>query len=370
MQLRRPRRTVAMVAAFGTAIALAAASPADAHDKGHGSRPLVVARGLDSPRHLTVSHGKLYVVEAGRGGAGPCAEHPDGLGNYCFGNTGAVTRVNLEGRDARVITHLPSISNGSEALGPSDIVFTDKSWVLSSGLGANPTFRNSFGDDGPLLATLLTGRLGHRGMRVFADVGANEALNNPDGTDHDSNPTGILKVGDSYYVSDSGGNAVVKVSGRGTFSTLAVLPPAPTTKPGPVPVGFPADAVPTEVVKGPDGAFYISQLTGFPFEQGLADIWRVVPGGQPEVWATGLTNVTDLAFGPHGKLYAVQISDTGLLDPTAPGSLVRVTPHGSTHTTVAGGLTAPYGVAFMDGSAYVSTCSVCTGGGEVLRVRL
>ena len=65
----------------------------------------------------------------------------------------------------------------------------------------------------------------------------------------------------------------------------------------------------------------------------------------------------------------MQIADKGLQDPGGPiGSLVKVTPGGSTHTTVAGGLFAPYGVAFMDGSAYVSTSSVCAGGGEVLRV--
>jgi hypothetical protein len=319
-----------------------------------------------------VSDGTLYVAEAGRGGSGPCANHPE-LGRFCFGFTGAVTRVNPKGPERKVVTGLPSISNGKEALGPSDIAFKGRTWVLSSGLGANPLLRNSFGEGGPLLATLLTGRLGHKGFRVFADVGANEALNNPDGTDHDSNPTGILRVGDSWYVADAGGNAVVKVSGWGTFSTLAALPPAVTTKDavnGP-PAGFAADAVPTEVAKGPDGAFYISQLTGYPFEKGLSSIWRVVPGGQPQKWATGLTNVTDIAFGPGGGLYAVQIADNGLASGGPPiGSLVKVTPHGSTHTTVAGGLFAPYGVAFLGGSAYVSTCAVCTGGGEVLRVRL
>lgn len=363
------RKLLALAAACGTAVALAAAAPASADT----SSPQVVAKGLDSPRHLTVSNGKLYVVEAGRGGSSPCADHPE-LGHLCFGWSGAVTRVSPDGKDTRVITGLPSISNGMEALGPTHIAFRDSSWVLTSGLGADPAFRNKFGDGGPLLATLLTGRLGHKGFRVFADVGANEALNNPDGTDHDSNPTGLLKVGDSYYVADSGGNAVVKVSARRTFSTLAVLAPVPTTKAvtnPPIPAGFPADAVPTSVAQGPDGAFYISQLVGFPFEQGSSSIWRVQPGGKPTKWATGLTNVTDLAFGPGGHLYAVQMANKGLTDPGGPiGSLVRVTPHGSSHTTVAGGLFAPYGVAFMGGSAYVSTCAVCSGKGEVVRVRL
>ena len=362
------RRLVALAAALGTAVALSAAAPADAHRSG----PTVVAKGLDSPRHLTVSQGKLYVVEAGRGGDGPCADHPE-LGNFCFGFSGAVTRVDPKGKDRRVITGLPSISNGDESLGPSDISFRGRSWVLTSGLGADPAFRNNFGEGGPLLATLLTGTLGHKGFHVYADVGANEALNNPDGTDHDSNPTGLLREGDSYYLTDSGGNAVVKVSSWRTFSTVATLAPVPTTKDvpaPPIPAGFPADAVPTSVVKGPDGALYVSQLVGFPFEQGSSSIWRIAPGGQPQKWATGLTNVTDLAFGPGGKLYAVQIADKGLAGGDPIGSLVRV-PQGSTApTTVAAGLFAPYGLAFMRGSAYVSTCSVCVGGGEVVRVHL
>jgi hypothetical protein len=245
--------------------------------------------------------------------------------------------------------------------------------VLTSGLGADPAWRNNFGEGGPLLGTLLTGRLGSKAFHVYADVGANEALNNPDGTDHDTNPTGLLRQGDSYVLTDSGANAVVKVSPWRTFSTVGVLAPVPTTMPSPaapLPVGFPADAVPTSVVKGPDGALYVSQLVGFPFEPGSSSIWRIAPGGTPQKWATGLTNVTDLAFGPGGRLYAVQIADKGLAGGDPIGSLVRV-PRGSTSpTTVAGGLFAPYGVAFMGGAAYVSTCSVCAGDGQVVRIRL
>jgi hypothetical protein len=123
------------------------------------------------------------------------------------------------------------------------------------------------------------------------------------------------------------------------------------------------------VVQGPDGAYYVSQLTGFPFEKGDANIWRVVPGQAPTVFASGLTNVTDLAFAADGSLFAVQIATDGLL--VGPiGSLVRVTPGGSQHQTVAGGLFAPYGVALTDEAAYVTTCAVCVGGGEVIKVPL
>ena len=88
----------------------------------------------------------------------------------------------------------------------------------------------------------------------------------------------------------------------------------------------------------------------------------------PTVYATGLTNVPDLAWsGRH--LYAVQLNDTGLLT-RGPGSVVRVSPRGSRHTTVASGLTMPYGIAIRGDAAYVTTCSVCAGGGQVVRVRL
>jgi sugar lactone lactonase YvrE len=87
------------------------------------------------------------------------------------------------------------------------------------------------------------------------------------------------------------------------------------------------------------------------------------------VYASGLTNLTDLAFAPDGSLYAVEIATEGLLAGPI-GSLVKVTPGGSVHETVAGGLRSPYGVALSSGAAYVTICSVCVGDGEVIRIPL
>jgi len=335
----------------------------------------VVASGLDSPRHLTFSAtGELYVVEAGRGGSLSCAVHP--LGEFCLGFSGAVTKVRDDGPDDRVLTGLPSIfgEESGEALGPSDIAFTGgQKFVLSIGLGGSEEFRAAFGPDGAQLGTLVTGKLKHGGYSLFADVLANEAAANPDGTDIDSQPTGLVRQGEGYILADAGGNAVVRASQTGTFTTIAVLPPGSALAPPflglPPGTQIPTDAVPTSVVQGPDGAYYISQLTGFPFEKGDANIWRVVPGQAPTVYASGLTNLTDLAFAPDGSLYAVEISTNGLLGGPI-GSLVKVTPGASVHETVVGDLFAPYGVAFGNGAAYVTTCAVCTGGGEVIRIPL
>ena len=113
--------------------------------------PEVVASGLNAPRHLTFSPtGNLYVVEAGAGGLRApaarhnCVAHP--LGLFCLGSTGAVTRIDDNGPDVKVLTGLPSIATESEVLGPSDISITgSKKFVLSIGIGGSDVFRNAFG---------------------------------------------------------------------------------------------------------------------------------------------------------------------------------------------------------------------------------
>ena len=380
--MRVSRRAVGASSAVACVLlSLTAVAPGASAQSG----PNVIATGLNSPRHLAFSpNGDLYVVEAGTGGPRPggpgtpnCEEHP--LGLFCLGATGSVTLVDEDGPEQRVLTGLPSISNGAEpvgpeALGPSDIAFTgNQKFVLSIGIGGSDTFRAGFGADGKLLGTLVTGKLKQGGWSLFADVLANEAAANPDGTDIDSNPVGIVRQGEGYIVADAGANALVRASHKGTFTTVATLPPGSALAPPflelPPGAQVPTDAVPTSVVQGPDGAYYVTQLTGFPFEKGDANIWRVVPGRAPTVYASGLTNLTDLAFADDGSLYAVQISVEGLL--TGPiGALVRINPGSSQHQTIAGGLFAPYGVALRGDSAFVSTCTVCSGGGEVLEIAL
>ena len=350
----------------GVAVALVtygATIPAEATPPPHYD---VVASNLDNPRQLTFSpNGALYVAEAGRGGDGPCMTGGEGS-TVCFGDSGAVTRVH-HGQQARVLTGLPSLgdeSDGSSALGPADLsVPGNNRLVLSIGLGTDPANRGSLPSPGEQMGTLRMFHLKRGTSRTLADLAAFEAHANP--VDNpDSDPTGILRVGDDYLTTDSGGNTLVRSSEKGKVRLVAAFPDvtAGTTT---------YQAVPTDVVRGPDGAWYVSQLTGFPFIPGAANIYRIVPGHAPTVYASGLTNVTGLAFDHHGMLYAVQIADQGLLNGPV-GSLVRVAPDGSGQTTesVASGLFAPYGVAIRRGSAYVTTCSVCAGDGQVLRIPL
>jgi hypothetical protein len=339
--------------------------------------PDVVASGLDNPRQLTFSRarggadrGALYVAEAGTGGDGECIAGPEGP--MCFGRTGAITRVK-GAHQTRVRTRLPSLAGegGGGALGPSDVFVTPwKRITLTVGLGADPAGRAVVG--APRLASVLTGRFDER-LRMFADVGQFEAEVNPHDVAVDSNPVALLKRARSYVVVDAGGNSVVQFFPGGGRRLLATFP----NRVVPTQPGFPAptadiQAVPTSIAVGPDGAYYVSQLTGFPFVPGQASIFRLVPGEEPTVYASGLTNVTDLAWH-HDELYAVQIADGGLLLPPGElpvGSLRRITPGGTSHEAVADGLPAPYGVALRGHRAFVTMCAVCPDAGAVWKLPL
>ena len=338
------------------------------------SGPRVVATGLNSPRHLRWANDSLYVAEAGVGGASKaCVPSPEGE-DACLGATGSITRVR-HGVQRRVVTGLPSVAakGGAAAIGPSDVRVQGRRFTVALGLGANPQLRAGLGAGGRRLATVSTVRLGYSGLRAVADIGAFEALNNPDGEMDDgqavldTNPVALLARGRKTFVVDAGGNALLRYRRNGDVSARAVFKQVDVPGPGGATVAM--DAVPTAAAYGPDGAIYVSQLTGFPFPVGGAIIWKVAPGKAPEPYATGLTTVTDLAFR-GGVLYAVQLSDTGLLEP-GPGSVVRIPRGGGAkHTTVAGGLDQPYGIALHGRSAYVTTCSTCPGGGQVVRVPL
>jgi hypothetical protein len=91
----------------------------------------------------------------------------------------------------------------------------------------------------------------------------------------DSNPFGILRVGNKSLVTDAGANALTAVDSSGDVGTVSVFPNRLVNFQG---QKVPMQAVPNTVVKGPDGPYYVGQLTGFPFPVGGARVYRVVPG--------------------------------------------------------------------------------------------
>ncbi|ACZ31219.1 conserved hypothetical protein [Xylanimonas cellulosilytica DSM 15894] len=378
MRTRTLRAATAVAAAILLTVTTGVA--ASAHDGGrHGhdkaGKVTTIARGLDNPRGLYVTpDGTVYVAEAGRGGAGPCFPSPEG-GTACLGNSGAITRIS-HGKQTRVVKGLPSIgaeNTGESAIGPSDVVVAQGRVTFTVGLGADPAA--AAGLPAPAsgrVASLLTDT--RRGPSRIADLGAYEAAVDPDQDGPDTNPNSLVAKGKGYVVVDAGGNSLLSVDKRGVVSTLATFPhrlvDAPPELGLPPGTQLPMDAVPTSVTRGPDGAYYVGQLTGFPFPLGGANVYRVVPGKKPTVYASGFTNIIDVGFGPDGRLYVLEIAHNGLLSGDTTGALWRVKGKGSAVQVKTPTLTAPGGLAFDKKAAYVSTGSVVAGLGSVVRIPL
>jgi hypothetical protein len=359
-----------LLAVLAALCALVPAGTAGAH---RDKSPEVVASGLDNPRDLDVTRwGTVYVTEAGRGGDGPCLTGEEG-DQVCAGATGAVTQIRHH-EQRRVLEGLPSIAapGGNEALGPSDIHLRHFGGAyLTVGLGANPAVRAQLGELGPSFGRLYKiSSFGH--LRAVADISAYEAAANPDGGEIDSNPNSVTSKWGRIFVVDAGGNDLLRVRRSGEISTVAVFPDRLISPPPGMglPDPFPMQAVPTNVVVGPDGALYVSQLTGFPFPPGAARVYRVTKGSPPEIYADGLTNVTDLAFDRHGNLYVVEIAANGLLSGDPTGALIKIRPDGSRETVLSEGLVNPYGVAIgQRGDIYLTNHGASAGIGEVLRLK-
>ena len=153
-----------------------------------------------------------------------------------------------------------------------------------------------------------------RGRVSFvADTQAFEENTDPagDGTDEGSNPFDLARLGGhETLVADAAGNDLLVVDDTGSIDWVAWFPEQGGIQP-----------VPTSVVVGPDGAYYVGELTGAPFPVGISRIWRIEPGTRHaacgtssacSVVATGLTAIIDMQFGPDGKLYVAQIEDEGV----------------------------------------------------------
>lgn len=376
-------------------------SPAWAHWKGQGARSAPkahaaggvggevsvtsIAKGLDNPRDLTFGPwGALYVAEAGHGaepGSKECV--PGGPEeSTCVGFTSGVSRIDGSGAH-RVIGGLVSLAepNGGFALGTSGV--SGSSHELEaieelSAAGVPPEASKFLAAATLAKAKEQLGRLfeiyGVNNDKVLADIGDFDfqwSLEHKSLVPEqfpDANPYAIFTEHDNTWVIDAASNTLDKRTTSGGLSVTTFFPSPPTS-----------DAVPTCIDRGPDGAFYVSQLAGAGNAAGASNVWRVVPGQAPTVWASGLTSVTGCGFGSDGQFYAVELSNKPLIE-IAPGTgeVVRV-PKGSTSPTpIVEHLSFPGGFAAgCNGSLFVSNWSVAPadgklGGatGEVLRIDL
>jgi hypothetical protein len=393
------RIATAAVAVLAASLAGTAAVPAVAKAATPGNiQETVVQSGLNAPRHLVLTRAGLIVTEAGTGGpAGPsnCATGPStegaGTTQYCTGQTGEIFALSARGRVIPVLTGLPSVieENIQEVTGPSatayghgqEAVTIDDFLVTKD--GGNSLLPQPFASAFGTLRLLSGGKTRVVNLAAFAAAHpqSSSSLGTiPGEAPYDSDPYDVLAYRGGWVVADAGANDLLYVSATGQVSMLARFPAVAEELPAgvlgnPAPITVEAQAVPTSVAIGPDGALYVGLLRGIPSDPGTSYIYRVVPGHNPVIWARGLTSVTSIAFDRQGRLLATEFNTGGLLSPpTVAGALVRISNKGQTVTTLpVPGLYQPTGLAVSaDGTVYVSnygdSTSVSSQPGEIVKI--
>ena len=272
----------------------------------------------------------------------------------------------------------------------------------------------------PTLAKLFQVDLenGTLGREVF-DFAEYEILNNVDGGDYISNPYDLEIFDDTAYVVDAGANVIYELGLDGSvdnafapptqfvtgleFPPTTVIPPteeggigaAPDQLPGVgedpspdardssgatdgmpmLPDALDLQSVPTGATIGPDGSYYFAELTGFPYPEGEARVFRVGEDGSPEVYAEGFTQIADIVFDEEGNLLVLQFADLAQWKESVdgslaglPGSIQQVAPDGTISTLIDEGIFSATGIEIdANGDIIVVNNGVGTQG-QVVRI--
>jgi hypothetical protein len=342
----------------------------------------VIASGLDNPRGIAVGRqGRVYVAEASGGRItvihdGEVSTFADGLPVAEIFEGEFSGPVNVDVHSGRLVV---AIGGGDQSVDPRfDTVLEFRS-----------------------------GKPGHPG-RVTGDVQAYRNAHpqppcdpTPDDLEDleiwcdndrpplatESNAYGIAVLPERRtLVTDAAGNELLLVKPGNRVVGVAKFPNHVVSAEH---VGLPpgsmhaAEPVPTSVAVGPDGYWYVGELTGFPFTAGASRIWRIAPWARGvtcseehptkacEVWKTGFTSIIDLDFGEDHALYVAEIIHSSVLNlfngTDTVGAVWRV--KGESRRQIAEGqLNIVGGIAVgRDDTLYVTTWSV-TNEGQVVRI--
>jgi hypothetical protein len=197
-------------------------------------------------------------------------------------------------------------------------------------------------------------RVSRGSARMVADLAAFERNNDPDAFEGpmwkdqrceaidgftagpQNNPYHVAALsGSTALIADAAGNTLLSARVNGSIDWVAIFTP-PVDQSGDWLIRWETDGidcyvqpVPTSVAIGPDGAYYVGELTGATAEGlpiGLSRVWRIEPGARNVVcpsadcslFLDGLTSVIDVEFGPDGRLYVVEYDANSWLAAVVP----------------------------------------------------
>jgi hypothetical protein len=318
----------------------------------------VLLEGLSSPKGVAVSNGDPVVAQG------------------AFGEPGPVILFQRAGSPIKLT-------------GPTNLVDVAVSPRDGTGWGLGP---------GPRVGHVyLFHRLGDGSVVTVLDVTRYQGYD-PDPEDQDdfaeeSNPYGLTVLpGGDAVVADAANNDVIRVSPSGDVHTIARFGlELISTDHLPPELGLPpmitAEAVPTTVTVGPDGALYVGELKGFPFRIGTSHVWRLDPDAvgatctpgvaddDCSVYRDSFTAIQDIAFSPSGRLYVLELAADGVLafergfntGRFPPAVLLGVSADHRAEVA-AGELSQPGGIAFNRGGQLFATDGVF-GNGRLLQIR-
>lgn len=308
--------TLVSRARIGVAAAALVAAVVPATHAGASPGPLI--EGLAGPLGLAIGDdGTVYVSEAFAGRL------------HAIGKHGA----------PKVLVDAPGQEiAGVDATGKGTVVYTQT------------LFDGEPGEEAPPLDAILARVQPNGKTRTLASLQDFEAANNPDESNMygvvdpseeclaqvtevfggpmgpgivESHPYAVAILDDGYAVADAAANAIFHVGKNGRVSTAAVLPPieqeltpeaiAQLAEFGidvPACEGetFAGDPVPTDIEVGPDGAWYVSTLPGFPEGPGAGAVWRIDPAtGAVEQVVGGLSGAVDIAVDSDGSIVVAEL---------------------------------------------------------------
>ncbi len=299
-------------------------------------------------------------------------------GDVLVANTSEGITV-LDDGEVKTTLPLPGVTSVS-AIGSRSM------WAITTGMDPED-------DSGQALWRVSNGK-----ARMIANLFDLEALD-PDGAGVDSNPYDVAALGGgAALVVDAGGNSLHRIDNRGNAQLVATFPvellstanfnelvgcppevPYCATEGAPA---IPGQSVPTSVVVGPNGDYWVGELKGFPAPTGQSGIWRIEAGAtdvecgvDPECTKVfdGFTSIVDLTLSTDGRLYVSELDELSWAaveifpDKAVGGTLNACDLATLSCVEVATGVPVHTSVAFeRDGTTWVTRNALTPGGAEVI----